>query len=771
MGIRLSGMVSGLDTDSIVKELVSAYSTKKDKYVKSQTKLEWKMDAWKSLNTKVYNFYTSKLSNLRLSSTYNKKAVSVSDTSKAKVTASSGAVNGTQQLAIKQLSKSGYLTGAQLNKLSDGSKITGKTTLSEIGISGDTNINVTVDGVSKTMGLTSDMTVNQFVVSLKEAGLNASFDETNQRFFISSKTSGADHDFSLTGDANGVAALKNLGIFSMSKNDVASYEKWAGYGEEDLELLALNEFLDKTISDANTSLTNRNTELTNANNALNTDNNNLKNYINYAGKTAEQKASARDALQKNIDKAQEAYDKKAEEIDGNDTLTGEEKDKLKTEARQALDAYQKAMDEYDKIDYTTGSFKAVKTDEGKWEVTGEAEKEAVDNYVTNANAEIDANSETLKTNSEEITANKAKIKAYTEVMNKTYNSAEEILELKYNEGDSENESMVSWISDYASDESYQSIKAKFAQMSLDAANIMDQYNGKIDLGVSNAVRIEGQDSIIQLNGAEYKSNTNNYSINGLTITATGVTATNEAGEYTEFIDITTDTDVDGIYNMIKDFFKSYNELIKEMDSLFSASTAKSYEPLTDEEKEEMSDKEIEKWETKIKDALLSKDDTLSGVINVMKTNMSKAYKVGDDTYSLASFGISTLSYFSSATDEKGMYHIDGDSDDSSTSGNVDKLRAAIASNPDSVVEFFSQLTSGVYDELTKKMASSSISSAYTLYNDKSMQSQYNNYKKTISTWEDKIKLYEEKYYKQFTAMEKAMSTLQSNTSSLTNLFS
>lgn len=55
MAIRLSGMNSGLDTDSIVKALVSGYTTKKEKYEKAQTKLGWKQESWKSLNTKVYS--------------------------------------------------------------------------------------------------------------------------------------------------------------------------------------------------------------------------------------------------------------------------------------------------------------------------------------------------------------------------------------------------------------------------------------------------------------------------------------------------------------------------------------------------------------------------------------------------------------------------------------------------------------------------------------------------------------------------------------------
>jgi len=72
MAIRLSGMTSGLDTDSIVKAMVSSYTTRKEKYQKAQTKLEWTQDAWKSLNTKVYSLY-SNISNLRFSTAYNLK--------------------------------------------------------------------------------------------------------------------------------------------------------------------------------------------------------------------------------------------------------------------------------------------------------------------------------------------------------------------------------------------------------------------------------------------------------------------------------------------------------------------------------------------------------------------------------------------------------------------------------------------------------------------------------------------------------------------------
>ena len=167
MAIRLSGMNSGLDTDSIVKALVSGYTTKKEKYEKAQTKLGWKQESWKSLNTKVYSLY-SNISNLRFSSAYNLKKTSVSDTTKATVTASSTAPNGTQSLKIKETAKAGSLTGAQINATSS------KTTLAQLGYTGgDAQINVNTGSTTKTITLSATSTMSDVEKQLKEAGLNA----------------------------------------------------------------------------------------------------------------------------------------------------------------------------------------------------------------------------------------------------------------------------------------------------------------------------------------------------------------------------------------------------------------------------------------------------------------------------------------------------------------------------------------------------------------------------------------------------------------------
>ena len=280
---------------------------------------------------------------------------------------------------------------------------------------------------------------------------------------------------------------------------------------------------------------------------------------------------------------------------------------------------------------------------------------------------------------------------------------------------------------------------------------------------SGAVRITGQDSEIELNGATFTNNSNNYSINGLTIEAMEVTGNDE-------VTITTNTDVDGIYDMIKGFLKDYNDLVKSVDVAYNAASSKGYEPLTSDEKDAMSDDEVKKWEEKIKDSLLRKDSTLGSVLDTMKNDMAKSFKVGDKSYSLSSFGIATLGYFNSPENETGVYHIDGDKDDSKTSANTDKLREMISNDPDTVISFFSQLSTQLYTDLGKKMAASSTSSAYTIYNDKQMNTQYSEYNTKISAAEDKGTTWEDYYYSKFSAMESALAKMNAQSSSLSGLF-
>lgn len=567
MAMRVSGINSGLDTDSIVQELVSAYNTKTEKYQKEQTKLSWKQEIWKGLNTKVYSLYNN-VGKLRFSSAYSTKKTTSSDTTKATVSASNNAVNGTQKLHVLATAQSGYLTGGKLSlreevtdadgttKLQDvKGAVKAETKLSELGFTGDEaslNINTTdEDGnaVTKTVSLTKDSTIQDVVNALKDNGLNASFDANNGRIFVSSKNTGKAADFSL--------------------------------------------------SSATTKLVEK------------------------------------------------------KDADGN----------------------------------------VIKDSNGKPEM------------------------ESVTLSGEEQVASKKLI--------------------------------------------------GLLGLDTDSSNT---YGNK-------AAKIDGRDAVIALNGVKYTNTTNDFAINGLNISVNGVTDDVADPDSTDLsslndstaISINTTTDSQGIYDTVKDFLTEYNNIINEITKLYNADSAGSYEPLTDDEKDKMSDTEIEKWETKIKDSLLRRDSSLSSVMNTMMTSMSQPIEINGKSYSLSSFGIQTLGYLNAAENEQNAYHIDGDEDDENTSGNQDKLMAAITSDPDTVIEFMKQLSTNLYKSIDDQMQSNDLRSRYKIYNDKEMDKQYTNLTKTIKEWERKVSDKEDYYYKQFSNMETALAKLQSQTSSISSM--
>lgn len=541
--LRITGM-SGIDTESIISQMVSAKSSKVTDLKNEQKKLEWKQTAWQDLNKKIYNLYSKTLSNLRLTSAYSQKSTVSSDTSKATVVTSGSAVNGTQTLKINSLAKSGYLTGAKLapkkttttdasgndveteaawetkDKISDiAASLTGTTISIKTGTGSEAK--------AKDITITADMTINAFVGELKDAGVNANFDIENQRFFISSTGTGASKNFELSSD--NADTLKSLGL-----------DPTADYGTLD-------------------------------------------------GSTSK----------------------------------------------------------------------------------------------------------------------------------------------------------------------------------------------------NTCVKIDGQDAEIVLNGATFVSDSNTFSVNGLTINVTSTTQ--------EEISLVTTTDYDGIYNTVKDFFSEYNELINEIDKLYNAESARKYDMLTEEEKDSMTDEEVEKWEDKIKGALLRKDNSLYNIMNAMTTTMMDGYYTnnlsdsqkknmttseieawykenGGKKYYLSDFGIETLSYFEAEDNQHHAYHINGDPDDEFTSDKDDELKVAIANDPEGTASFFATICKALYNKLDETMSETSeYSSIYKVYNDKQLKKEYNDYSKKIKEAEKELSDYEDKWYKKFSAMEVALSKLQSQSNSIASM--
>ncbi|MDE7231598.1 MAG: hypothetical protein K2N37_00775, partial [Lachnospiraceae bacterium] len=239
MAIRITGMYSGLDTESIINELASAQSYKKNKLVKAQTKLSWKQDAWKSLNTKIYSFY-QKLDDLRMQASYLKKKTVVSNPNAIQVTG--GTVDGSHKMSVKRLSQRATVTSGNL---SNGSTYyTGNATLKQLSngaFTGEGSIRLSDNnGAYVDIAVSGDMKINDFVKALQDnTALTASFDQDNQRIYLSSWASGEGGNFYLSGnDAGGMEALKALKL--LSTNDIdkltasgSEYDVWSQYRADD----------------------------------------------------------------------------------------------------------------------------------------------------------------------------------------------------------------------------------------------------------------------------------------------------------------------------------------------------------------------------------------------------------------------------------------------------------------------------------------------------------------------------------------------------------
>lgn len=671
MPIRITGMNSGLDTESIISELVKAQKTKVDSVKKKQTTLQWKQEAWKELNSKIYKLFQNTIGNMRLATDYSKKITDVSNSSIAKVISSDSAMDATQTLKVVKLAQTGYMTGDEVDV--EGS-VTKDSKLSDIGIKAGSTVTITTGGKSTDIEITEDMTIDAFTNKLREAGVEANFDEKNKRFHIAAKKSGDANDFVITAaNTDGTDALKKLGILSYDEKTIKEYEKYKNMSEDEKKAA-----IAKDVSSR------------------------LNEYISQREELLKEQKKQQDSLAEKKAAFSTEYGEDIETVDKDDLK--QKIDDLKTKIEDAGESATEAdKEELAKL-------------QGKMS--------AVEQY------------ESQQKELDEVTKNITDVESYLDLSDSANITAGSKLQTE--------------------------VEAAWKSKIKTATDIVNAGKDNLMLQQSKVGKVDGQDAHITLNGVDYYGENNTFEVNGLTITA--------LQESSEEITMTTRRDTDGVYNMIKGFLKEYNALMNEMDKLYNAEATKDYEPLTDEEKKELSDSDVEKWEAKIKDSILRRDSNLSTISSAMKNVMLQGAVVNGKQMYLSNFGIETLGYFSAAENERNAYHINGDEDDAAVSSKDNDLKAAIAADPDTVIAFFSQLSQNLYTELDKQSRSvDGVRSFGSFYDDKRMQDDYNDYKEKIKKQESKLTAMEDKWYKKFSAMETAMAKMQSNQSAVSSL--
>ncbi len=642
-GVRMTGLASGLDTESLVKQLSDAYQMKVDNAQKKQTKAEWKKEAWASLNTKLMNFYKGALNTFKSVGTYNSKSVNGS-LSGLNITANAKSANGNHKVQVMSTASAQMWTGHRINK--------------------DTITATSYKGATDSSAKIADLY-----------------------------------------DSNGYSVLNKINGSSFL----------VGHGDQSTEVtiqIDENTTVDEMLTSVNGQMSGTGLRATFEQGALKFENISAVASMDADGKTtyadgyavtinAKDQASA-DALGMHYDQ------------DGKGTTVAPlSNDNDKNSVNTSTVLYEKVQT----ADATvTGTTKLVDL--------GIAEGTVI--KVNGKELSIDRTS----------TLNSLATAMAGTGINANYDASQGRFYLSSTATGTDNAFEVEADAD------------TLAKLGLD---LQDGEAGKI--AATNAE--------VVYNGVTYEQASNTFNINGLTIEAI------QPGEAQNF---TVSSDVDGIYDKVKSFIKEYNSLITEMNTLYNAESSRGYEPLTSDEKEAMNDEDIKNWESKIKNSLLRRDSTISSLLTNMRTILNKSVEVtGTDgstkRYALSSFGIVTGEY-----SEKGQLHINGDADDASYSSKEDELKAAIAENPDALVKTLTGLGTEIYEYMQKAMKKTDTSSALTFYDDVTMDKDIKNYKQDVKDLKEKVTAEEDKYYKQFSAMETAMAKLQSQQTYISQLF-
>ncbi|MHB1041773.1 MAG: flagellar hook-associated protein 2 [Eubacteriales bacterium] len=274
----------------------------------------------------------------------------------------------------------------------------------------------------------------------------------------------------------------------------------------------------------------------------------------------------------------------------------------------------------------------------------------------------------------------------------------------------------------------------------------------------------GQNSEIVLNGQTLTGwTTNTFTINGVTfnLQSEGVTATAA---------ITVSNDTDAVFNSIKGFITSYNENIDKINSKLSETRYRDYLPLTDEQRDKLSDDQIKKWEEKARSGLLRNDTLLEGIIYKMRITMSAVVPglTGGQGYdNLTKIGISTAYY-----GEKGKLYID-----------ETKLKDALMKDPDGVMNLFTKssdvysekgIALRLYDDANNGMSlisdKAGSDSTFSLVDNSTIGKRLTQINDNINEMELRLKEVEDRYWRQFSAMEKAIQQMNAQSAWLAQQF-
>lgn len=785
--LRLGGITSGFDTEAMVTQLLSSYQTRIDKQSQKITKLSWQQSAYQDITKKITEFKNTYFDVLKRDtylmspSTFNKFKADVTATSNADaagltVSTTSNSSSGSYKIKLNQAAKA---STAQGNSITSGNfKLDLDKALSSASGEVKTNddgsktwtmnfaLDVQVGGIRKTISFSADALLGaDGNVADKDAAKSSIIDSLNQKlqesFGYSGKTSGA------TGatDANGKEWFLQVKLGSDGKAEfqvggnasVSVAENKGNFGlAQPKEKVAISTASVVTgVNALQVEIGGKNVSV--AFNGVSSTYYDSKGQTGNEAILAEYKELKTAAYRKSYNLADNEIvsDEQLEKF----TYSNEQaaKDKNAASIKEALKGVAGYTFNFDGTYVTAADSNGNSVDFSMTSVEGGTlglTKASASNKINSGSTLSDLGFKPeadgtykLNINGTEISLDKkSTISSMMSAVNKsaagvtmTYSSLTNSFTLESKEFGGAG-------------------KVEVGDTSLGRSLGLVDDNGTV--GAS-----EGQNAIFEINGQEVYLNDNTYTLDGNTFTFNDNMTIGET--YT--VNIAKDSTT--VKDALKKFVESYNKLIDDVYGYIGKSPAKdddgnTYEPLTNAEKDEMSEDEITKWEEKAKQGVLYNDSTVSTVMSQMRSALYTSVTLDDGSkFGIYNLGIKTSSEWS----EHGKLQIDENAFDKAFENNEDAIIKLFTDSDTGMMKKLNSVIDGAVKSsgaantrgtLVRKAgkADSSVTTDSTIY--KEMVKMQDRLKELQDRYDTK----EEYWWKVFTNMETAMADLNSQTS-------
>lgn len=802
----ISGLASGMDTESMIENAVSGYKTKISTLQQKRTKVEWQQEVYRSIIGKMSSFsdkYTSYASSTNLlSSGFFNQAVKVTATGKyADMVSASGKTSSSVQiLGVKQLARAATYTvsGIGGSKSADKPEFTGSAV--------DLSVKKELSNVSGSLTIKYGGD-RSFTLDFGELDIYQNADELAKA--IQSKL--GEQTMTLS-DGTSVKVSEKIDVKVNDEGNIEFSEK-GGAGNAVTISGATGKIKDTlkiTADGTESTLNTKDVELVNKSSTLG-------DYL-----SGKELTLTLDGVTKKIELPEYKKDGTALSNDAYTTA-------LQTKINEAFGAGKVALEKVGAADGKSFSLKFSTTQAGSTlSVSGDAAKAlGLDKAATYVNTSktlgellgdkaVDwSKFEKVKAEGDVKPVNKkdgSGVDYYTDAKGnrvksedggKTYyrvdDKGEFLREFKINgklvgafNKDTALETVLTSINSNADagvkvSYSKTTNQFQFTAKESGASSRIDMGDGLANALFGGGKKDEGQDAIFSMmvNGQELDGisrSSNTFDVDGMSVSLKGTFgaygSSNTLGKdnieaaKADAVSFTSSSDADKIVDTIKSMVEDYNAMVTEIKNAYSTmpqqkSNGNYYEPLTEEDKADMSESSIKAYEEKAKQGLLFADRDLSALYSQLTSAISMSGKDGAD---LKAIGI-TSNYSNGLT---------------TLSLNEEKLRAALETDPDKVRDVFSKSmasgsssnglmqalkspldmyskTQGTKGILVQKAGSTLAPS--TLYKN-TLQNKLDDIDTQIEKWQDKMADQVDRYTSKFTALEKLISQMNSQSSAL-----